>query len=69
MMKKLMAVSLAVAGVAVAACGNDVDVNVDTSAPVVDTVGGLVAPVDTSLRRDTTAILYDTVKQGGTKSP
>ena len=63
MMKKIMTASLVAAAFAVAACGNDVDVNTDTaSAPIVDTAAGLAvpAPLDTSLRTDTT--LRDTLK-------
>lgn len=63
MMKKITAVSLVAAAFAVAACGNDVDVNTDTAnAPIVDTAAGLAvpAPLDTSLRTDTT--LRDTLR-------
>lgn len=63
MMKKITTVSLVAAAFAVAACGNDVDVNTDTATvPTVDTAAGLAvpAPMDTTLRIDTT--LRDTVK-------
>lgn len=67
MMNKITTLSLAAAAFAVAACGNDVDVNTDTSnAPTVDTAAGLAVPtpMDTSLRTDTT--LRDTLNRDTT---
>lgn len=73
MMKKITYLSLAAAFVAIAACGNDVDVDTDTAmVPAVDTSAGFAvpAPFDTSLRVDS---LTDTTKRGtippATKTP
>lgn len=62
MMKKITTLTLAATAFAVAACGNDVDVNTDTATvPTVDTAAGLAVPtpIDTSFRMDTT--LRDTL--------
>lgn len=67
-MKKITALALVAAFGAVAACGNDVDVQTDTATvPAFDTTAGMATPsttlaplgTDTSLRTDT---LSDTLR-------
>lgn len=67
-MKKFTALSLVAAFAAVAACGNDVDVDTDTATvPAVDTSMGMATPIlDTTLRTDTTVV--DTTRDT-TKTP
>lgn len=68
-MKKTL--SLVAAMFALAACGNDVDVDTDTaSVPAVDTTAGLAVPtpMDTSLKMDT-SLTTDTTKKDTTVTP
>jgi hypothetical protein len=67
-MKKTL--SLAAAMFALAACGNDVDVNTDTATvPAVDTSAGMaMPPVADTLKVDTT-IRTDTTRRDTTKTP
>jgi len=66
-MKKITALALVAAFGAVAACGNDIDVETDTaSVPMVDTMSGMATPstiapygTDTSFRADS---LTDTLR-------